>query len=270
MTAQEKLQAYNLLKIASDYIRGYSSSDFPEHTPIFTDDSVSTPTQYSVKNPTVEHEDNSFNAKPSQSEPSVVLNSSLENVIEKIKNCTRCPLAKNRHNTVPGTGVLEPTVLVIGEGPGYEEDMQALPFVGPAGQLLDKMLAAIKLSRISNAYIANIVKCRPPQNRNPYPEEAQACSSFLEAQIAILKPKAILCAGTVAAKNLLKTDLGVTRLRGQFYEYSKIPVAVTYHPSALLRDANLKGEAWQDLKNFREKLLELSPNYEASYIPYAR
>ena len=102
--------------------------------------------------------------------------------------------------------------------------MQGLPFVGPAGQLLDKMLAAINLSRISNVYIANIVKCRPPQNRNPYPEEADACSSFLQAQIALLKPKAILCVGTVAAKNLLKTEFGVTKLRGQFFEYQNIPL----------------------------------------------
>ncbi|WP_147612395.1 uracil-DNA glycosylase [Treponema pectinovorum] len=270
MTAQEKTQIYTLLKVASDSINGYRSSAFPEGMPQFTDDADFASQKNFTKifaEQTTELS-NSFDC--TQKEKSNLSSSSIENVIERIKNCKSCALSKTRHNTVPGTGVLNPLVLVIGEGPGYEEDMQALPFVGPAGQLLDRMLAAIKLSRCSNSYIANIVKCRPPQNRNPYSEEADACISFLHEQIEILKPKAILCAGTVAAKNLLKTGFGVTRLRGRFYEYSNIPVAVTYHPSALLRDENLKRDAWQDLKMFRQKLLEINPNYESSYIPYVK
>ena len=127
------------------------------------------------------------------------------------------------------------------------------------------MLAAIGLDRKSNCYIANIVKCRPPQNRDPYPQEQDACFSFLEAQINILKPKMILCAGSTAAKNILKSPLGVTKLRGNFYEYSNIPVCVTYHPSALLRDESLKKYAWEDLKMFREKLIKLVPNYQESF-----
>ena len=111
-------------------------------------------------------------------------------------------------------GVIHPTVLVIGEGPGGEEDIQGLPFVGPAGQLLDKMLAAINLSRHSNCFIANIVKCRPPGNRDPLPEECHACRSYLDAQIAILKPRLILCMGRVATQNLLQTTLGIGQLRG--------------------------------------------------------
>lgn len=268
MTSQEKQQIYTLLKTASDCLCQYTDPSFPQNPPLFTDDQqIIKETKEELKPAkipplTTLQENNSIK----QNElPQAEENSSIQNIAKKISECTRCPLCKTRHNTVPGMGVLSPYVLVIGEGPGYEEDMQGLPFVGPAGQLLDKMLAAIKLSRKTNTYIANIVKCRPPMNRNPYPEEADACSSFLQAQIAILKPKAILCVGTVAAKNLLHTELGVTKLRGNFYEYYKIPVAVTYHPSALLRDNDLKRPAWEDLKLFRTKLLELCPDYETHF-----
>ena len=259
MTANEKLQIYTLLKTAADSLCRYKSPSFAGEVPSFSDDVTIVP-QTSTPQPHVAVSSAIVQNTEVPLQPQ--LSASLENIAKKICECTRCPLSKTRTNTVPGTGVSSPFVLVIGEGPGYEEDMQGLPFVGPAGKLLDKMLASIKLSRSSNTYIANIVKCRPPMNRNPYPEEADACSSFLQAQIAVLKPKAILCVGTVAAKNLLKTELGVTKLRGNFYEYCKIPVAVTYHPSALLRDEQLKRPAWEDLKLFRSKLLEICPDYE--------
>ncbi len=279
MTCQQKQQIYNLLKTAADSVLGFRVKSF-DTTPVFYDDPL--PAPQNLQEQTDLHEPSP--AAPLEAPPATssdhssldfsTVHSSLEDSICNLKNqisaCSRCPLAKTRHNTVPGTGVSSPFVLVIGEGPGFEEDMQGLPFVGPAGQLLDKMLAAINLSRISNVYIANIVKCRPPQNRNPYPEEADACSSFLQAQIALLKPKAILCVGTVAAKNLLKTEFGVTKLRGQFFEYQNIPVCVTYHPSALLRDNSLKRLAWEDLKFFKTKLLELNPGYESQYIPYVK
>ena len=266
MTALEKQQIYTLLKTASDCLCQYKDPSFPQNPPAFTDDQqISTETKEEFQ-AAVQPVISSPTTTESRIElPQIEENSSIQNIAKKINECVRCPLSKTRHNTVPGMGVSSPYVLVIGEGPGYEEEMQGLPFVGPAGQLLDRMLAAIKLSRKTNTYIANIVKCRPPMNRNPYPEEADACSSFLQAQIAILKPKAILCVGTVAAKNLLHTELGVTKLRGNFYEYCKIPVGVTYHPSALLRDEQLKRPAWEDLKFFRTKLLELCPDYETHF-----
>ncbi|MBQ0166046.1 MAG: uracil-DNA glycosylase [Treponema sp.] len=182
----------------------------------------------------------------------------LDAVAAKISSCTRCGLCNGRTNTVPGMGPAHPVVMVIGEGPGHDEDMQGLPFVGAAGQLLDKMLAAIKLSRETNCFIANIVKCRPPNNRDPLPEEAAACRSFLDAQISTLKPKMILLVGRIALQNLLDTKIGITRIHGQFFEYNGIPVMPTYHPSALLRAPELKRDAWNDLKGFRAKLEEIT------------
>ncbi len=183
---------------------------------------------------------------------------STDSIAAKISTCTRCGLCKTRTNTVPGVGVQNPVVMIIGEGPGADEDAQGEPFVGKAGQLLDKMLAAIRLSRKTNCYIANIVKCRPPNNRDPLPEEASACRSFLDAQIFALKPKMILCVGRVAIQNLLNTSQGITRIRGKFFEYQDIPVMATYHPSALLRDETLKRDAWEDLKSFRARLEEIT------------
>ena len=181
----------------------------------------------------------------------------LEEVNAKIMRCTRCQLARTRNNVVPGQGVAKPLVLVVGEGPGADEDAKGLPFVGKAGILLDKMLAAIKLDRKTNCYIANIVKCRPPENRNPLPEEQAACFSFLEAQIHILKPKMILCMGKIAAEKLLNHQLPITQYHGHFFEYQGIPLMPTYHPSALLRNEQLKRPAWEDLKGFRRKLDEI-------------
>lgn len=178
----------------------------------------------------------------------------IESISSKIQKCTHCQLARTRTNVVPGEGVPHPDVLVIGEGPGYDEDMQGRPFVGKAGILLDKMLAAINLSRTTNCFIANIVKCRPPQNRDPFPEEEEACFSFLEAQIKVLKPKMILCMGRISGQKMLNTQEPVGKLRGNFFEYNGIPLMITYHPSALLRNQDLKRPAWDDLKKFRQKL----------------
>jgi DNA polymerase len=162
-------------------------------------------------------------------------------------------------------GVKNPYVMVIGEGPGAEEDAQGKPFVGKAGILLDRMLAAIQLERNTNCFIANIVKCRPPQNRDPYPDEQAACISFLDAQIHCLKPKMILCLGRISAHKLLNTEEALGKLRGNFFEYNDIPLMVTYHPSALLRNEELKRPAWEDLKLFKTKLLELAPDYAANF-----
>jgi DNA polymerase len=177
-------------------------------------------------------------------------------IAARIASCTLCDLCKTRTNTVPGIGVERPIVLVIGEGPGADEDAKGEPFVGKAGQLLDKMLSAIDLSRDTNCYIANVVKCRPPMNRDPLPEEAAACAPYLAAQIDALKPRAILAVGRIAAQNLLGTTSGIGQLRGRFFDYHGIPLMPTYHPSALLRDETLKRPAWEDLKKFKTELLD--------------
>ena len=162
--------------------------------------------------------------------------------------------------------------MVIGEGPGADEDAAGRPFVGKAGQLLDKMLASIGLFRNKNCYIANMIKCRPPENRDPAPEEIAACFPFLQKQIALLKPRIILCVGRVAAQNLLKTSQGINSLRGKLALYplpgsngetaeSSIPVLCTFHPSAILRDESLKRPAWEDLKLLKSQLAAMDNDY---------
>lgn len=187
---------------------------------------------------------------------------SIDKIAGEIRTCKNCQLCKARSNAAPGEGVSNPLVMVIGEGPGQEEDAQGRPFVGRAGQLLDKMLASINLSRETNCFIANVVKCRPPNNRDPYPEETAACADFLERQIAILKPKFILAAGRVAAQTLLKTTEPIGKLRGVFKELRSgsgaYPFLATYHPAALLRNEGLKRPAWEDLKLLRSKIDSLN------------
>jgi len=184
----------------------------------------------------------------------------IEKVAAEVRACNRCNLGGTRTNAAPGEGVTQPLVLVIGEGPGAEEDAKGRPFVGRAGQLLDKMLASIQLSRNTNCFIANVVKCRPPNNRDPYPEETAACASFLQRQIVLLKPKFILVAGRIAAQTLLKTTEPIGKLRGKIKELSvegmTIPILITYHPAALLRNEELKRPVWEDLKLLRLKLEE--------------
>ncbi|MDR3160195.1 MAG: uracil-DNA glycosylase [Spirochaetaceae bacterium] len=185
----------------------------------------------------------------------------LETVAAEIRRCAACPLCGGRKAAVPGEGVGRPLVLVVGEGPGADEDASGRPFVGKAGQLLDRMLAAIALSRSDNCFIANMVKCRPPGNREPLPEEGAACAPFLTRQISLLRPRAILTVGRVAAQALLDTEAPLGSLRGRFAEYRGIPLLPTYHPSALLRDESKKRPAWEDLKLLRVKLSELDEAY---------
>lgn len=256
MTKDDKIKIYNLLKTASDNLCGYASPDFAGEMPEFADDPEISNEQVAISNEQL------ASSNHGASQPEVASDSTLSHINKKISECKRCALCANRHNVVPGMGVENPLVLVIGEGPGEEEDKQGLPFVGPAGQLLDKMLGAIGLSREKNCYIANIVKCRPPMNRNPLPEEADACRPFLDAQIAALKPKAILCAGSVAVKNLFHSNDGVMKLHGQVLDFNGIPVVTTWHPSALLRAPENKRPAWEDLKVFKSALLNIKPDYE--------
>lgn len=170
-------------------------------------------------------------------------------------NCNRCQLSQTRHNVVFGIGNINSDILFVGEGPGYHEDMQGEPFVGAAGQLLDKMLAAINLSR-NDVYIANIVKCRPPNNRDPLPEEKTACLPYLRQQFKLIKPSIIVCLGRVAASSIISPDFKITKSRGIWYNKKGIDIIATYHPSALLRDETKKRAAWTDFKSIRDKLNE--------------
>ena len=171
--------------------------------------------------------------------------------------CKDCPLHEKRTQAVFGVGDENAEWLFIGEGPGAEEDAKGEPFVGQAGKLLDSMLAAIGLKRGENVYIANVVKCRPPGNRNPEPQEAQQCEPYLEQQIALIQPKLIIALGKVAVQNLLKADATIASLRGRLHDYRGIPLIVTYHPAYLLRNLPDKAKAWADLCFARKTLREL-------------
>lgn len=176
---------------------------------------------------------------------------SLEQLNRLIYECTKCVLHKNRNKFVFGSGNPDADVMVIGEGPGADEDAQGLPFVGRAGKLLTDILKAIKFER-EEVYIANIVKCRPPGNRTPLPDEMDTCIPYLKKQIELIKPKLILCLGLTAAKGLLKRKESLTNLRGNVYEYEGISVMVTFHPAALLRNPNWKRDCWEDVQKFRK------------------
>ncbi len=182
---------------------------------------------------------------------------SYKGLMEKVQNCDKCKLSQTRTNTVFGEGDLHASVMLVGEGPGLNEDKTGRPFVGQAGMLLDKMLAAINISR-EDVYICNVVKCRPPGNRVPTDEEASACLPYLRGQYAIIKPKIIVCLGATAAKYLLEPTIKVTRDRGQFFYKKGVWLIATYHPAALLRDASKKHEAWADLQAIRDKMQELN------------
>lgn len=169
---------------------------------------------------------------------------------QQVADCTRCDLHRTRTQTVFGVGNRAADWLVIGEAPGAEEDKRGEPFVGRAGQLLDNMLAAIDLDRTRNVYIANILKCRPPDNRDPQANEVACCEPYLQRQIALLQPRLILAVGRIAAQNLLKTDTPLARLRGRVHRYGErqTPLIVTYHPAYLLRTPGDKRKAWEDLQ----------------------
>lgn len=172
------------------------------------------------------------------------------------KNCTLCDLCKTRTQVVFGVGDKHAKLMVIGEGPGENEDKQGEPFVGAAGQLLNKILAAIQLSR-EQVYIANVVKCRPPNNREPKSIEVESCTPYLKQQIALIQPKLIVALGRVAAHFLLNTETALGKMRGETYQYEKIPLMVTYHPAYLLRNPDDKKKAWEDWQKIRDFLLKI-------------
>lgn len=176
---------------------------------------------------------------------------------EECFSCNKCPLGQTRTNLVFGVGNENAEVMFIGEGPGEQEDLQGEPFVGKSGQLLDKYLDAIDLDRRKNIYIGNIVKCRPPKNRDPLPEEQDACMGWLKAQTRLIKPKIIVCLGRIAATKLIDPDFKVTRQHGEFFEKNGFYMMGTFHPSALLRNPAQKPDAFEDFIALREKIIEI-------------
>jgi DNA polymerase len=179
----------------------------------------------------------------------------LAQVAHEASACTRCRLAEKRHKVVFGAGDPDADLMFIGEGPGAQEDRQGLPFVGPAGALLSKIIEAIGLTR-EQVYIANIVKCRPPGNRDPQPDEVAACRGFLERQVELIRPRVIVALGRVAAQTLLGNDLALGSMRGQWHGFHGVAVMVTYHPAALLRNSSYKRPTWEDMQRVRDRLRE--------------
>ena len=185
------------------------------------------------------------------------MRTSWEEVSAQIAGCTKCPLANmGRTHIVPGEGNMNADLMFIGEGPGQEEDRQGRPFVGPSGMLLTKMIEAMGMER-KDVYIANIVKCRPPGNRNPLPEEAEACLPHLRAQFALIRPKIVVLLGKIACTYTVG-NISVMREHGKWIEKKGVLFMPTFHPSALLRDPALKRAAWEDLKKVRDRLKELA------------
>ena len=183
----------------------------------------------------------------------------LEKIKEKCKLCEKCPLSKTRENVVFSDGIPNSKLMLIGEAPGFWEDKKGLPFVGRAGQLLDKIFASVGLSRAKDVYICNTIKCRPPENRNPLPEEKEACKEYLQKQIEILKPKIILICGNIALNSMLPNEHGITRTRGKWFDgpngAKMMPI---FHPSYLLRnDSREKGSPkwlmWQDIQEIKKE-----------------
>lgn len=180
----------------------------------------------------------------------------MEALRAQCQSCTRCPLGKTRTNMVFGVGRVPAPIVFVGEGPGAQEDLQGEPFVGAAGKLLDEMLYLIDLDR-TNCYIANVVKCRPPQNRDPLESEQDACIGYLFEQLEILQPKVIVCLGRIAAMRLIRPDFRITREHGQWFLRDGVYYTAMYHPAALLRDASKRPEAFSDLMSLRDKLGDL-------------
>lgn len=182
-----------------------------------------------------------------------------ENLISECSKCEKCELCQTRHNVVVGIGNKNANVMFIGEGPGENEDLQGEPFVGRGGKLLDKMLEAVDLDRNKNIYIANIVKCRPPKNRDPKPEEQEMCIDWLRNQVKLISPKIIVCLGRIAAARILKSDIKITKEHGLFFEKGGIYMMAMLHPAAVLRDPRKKPEAFDDFLRLRDKIKEVCP-----------
>jgi DNA polymerase len=180
----------------------------------------------------------------------------LESIRQDIGDCQRCKLARTRTNIVFGSGSPNAELVFVGEAPGYDEDQQGLPFVGRAGQLLTRIIESIDLKR-EDVYICNVLKCRPPDNRNPEPDEVATCNPFLKRQLATIRPKIVCCLGTFAAQTVLQTAAPISKLRGKFFDMDGIRVIATFHPAYLLRSPEKKREVWEDMKQIRAELFRL-------------
>ncbi|MCF6147028.1 MAG: uracil-DNA glycosylase [Candidatus Kuenenia sp.] len=234
-------------------------------------DVISLSTQNKREKPsiTITHEKDLPEGLPPQTKPfnkkTFTINNKENKVklLEELKNemlvCHKCPLSKTRTNLVFGVGNPMANLMFVGEAPGRDEDLQGEPFVGRAGQLLTKIIEAIGMKR-SDVYIANILKCRPPGNRNPLPDEIALCMPALIKQIEIIQPKVLCALGTFAAQTLLNTKASIGSLRGKFHDYKGIPTMATFHPAYLLRNPNEKGKVWEDMKKVRDFLKELLNN----------
>lgn len=196
-------------------------------------------------------QDSAGSARPGEGLSADRRQAEIDTIAEEVSSCTKCGLHRGRNLPVPGEGALDPLVMCIGEGPGFEEDRTGKPFVGKAGQYLDKWLDAVGLSRERNCFIGNIVKCHPPKNRDPDPEECSACLPYLERQISLIRPKTILCLGRISARILSGRQQSMARLRGATFEYLGVPCIPTYHPSAVLRNPDLRKPVWEDLKRVK-------------------
>jgi len=189
-------------------------------------------------------------AKPTAGLTATATEESLEDIARRVLSCKLCPLARTRTKAVPGEGDSKARLLFVGEAPGHDEDVQGRPFVGRAGQLLTKIIEAMSFRR-EDVFITNVVKCRPPENRTPVREEAEACGPYLTAQIEILNPKVIVSLGKSATDFFIRNARGMTQIRGEFYEYRGIPVMPTFHPSYILRQESIKSvkkQVWQDMQ----------------------
>jgi len=180
----------------------------------------------------------------------------LDAIRGEIGDCQRCKLAPGRTNIVFGSGNPHAELVFVGEAPGYDEDQQGLPFVGRAGQLLTKIIESINLKR-EDVYICNVLKCRPPENRNPEPDEVASCNPFLRKQLTAIRPKIVCCLGTFAAQTVLQTAAPISRLRGKFFDMDGMRVIATFHPAYLLRSPEKKREVWEDMKEIRAELFRL-------------
>jgi uracil-DNA glycosylase len=180
----------------------------------------------------------------------------LDSIRAEIGDCQRCKLAPKRTNIVFGSGNPDAELVFVGEAPGFDEDQQGLPFVGRAGQLLTKIIESINLKR-EDVYICNVLKCRPPENRNPEPDEVAACNPFMKKQLAAIRPKIVCCLGTFAAQTVLQTVAPISKLRGKFYDMDGMRIIATFHPAYLLRSPDKKREVWEDMKQIRDELFRL-------------
>ncbi len=184
---------------------------------------------------------------------------SMQELEHSLSNCQKCRLCEQRKNVVFGVGPYNARVMFIGEGPGQNEDEQGKPFVGRGGMLLDKMLDAVDLSREKNVFIANMVKCRPPQNRDPMPDEMEACLPYLREQVRLIRPKIIVCLGRIAAQRLISPDFKVTKQHGEFYDKNGVLMMATLHPAAILRNPGQKPAAFEDFLKLREVIKRECP-----------